>query len=116
MLAVSGIDNTIKIFSADGHARENAENGIDVHSSASRRAHSSSLSPRARARRHENADARGPDGLSSKKRLHDSYAIMSQNDVHRQGGLQEAYITVGLFPRITTHPLSFAEWIAWIDG
>jgi len=36
-------------------------------------------------------------GLSSCKRMHDSYKIVSQNDVERQGGLQEAYFTVSDF-------------------
>lgn len=33
-------------------------------------------------------------GLESRKRIHDSYHIMSQNDVDRRGGMSEAYITV----------------------
>lgn len=33
-------------------------------------------------------------GLSSAKRMHDSYRIMSQNDNDRRGGMNEALITV----------------------
>lgn len=47
------------------------------------------------------ANALGPNvdssigGLKSCKRMHDSYRIMNQNDVNRQGGLDDAFITVG---------------------
>jgi nuclear receptor interaction protein len=38
-------------------------------------------------------------GLRSCKRIKNSYQIMSQNDIERQGGLSDAYITVrpGIF-------------------
>lgn len=35
-------------------------------------------------------------GLRSCKRVKNSYQIMSQNDIERQGGLSDAYITVCL--------------------
>ena len=41
-----------------------------------------------------------PSGLSSRKRMHDSYRIMNKNDVERQGGNQDSYVTVRDF-----HPL-----------
>lgn len=33
-------------------------------------------------------------GLQSRRRIDDSYRIMSQNDVERRGGMSEAFITV----------------------
>ncbi|PKY04804.1 wd and tetratricopeptide repeat protein [Aspergillus campestris IBT 28561] len=80
-IAASGIDNTIKIFSPDRHAQENARRGINI------------LDP------NNPANALGPNvdssigGLKSCKRMHDSYRIMNQNDVNRQGGLDDAFIT-----------------------
>lgn len=82
MMAVSGIDNTIKLFSADRQAQTQARQGINIldpdHVS-------NMLGPRG-----------GHDlpGLKSRKSLHDSYRIISQNDVDRRGGMSEAYITV----------------------
>lgn len=80
-LAVSGIDNTIKIFSPDRHAQEQARRGRNI------------LDP-------DNpvnvlgSTVHNLGGLQSRKRLSDSYRIMSQNDVDRRGGMSEAYITV----------------------
>lgn len=42
----------------------------------------------------ENEDYVAPNGLSSRKRMHDHYKITQQNDVERAGGNQEAVITV----------------------
>ena len=80
-MAVSGIDNTIKIFSPDRHAQEQARKGINI------------LDP------DQPVNVLGSTrhnvgGLQSRKRLQDSYRIMSQNDVDRRGGMSEAYITV----------------------
>ena len=124
MLAVSGIDHTIKIFSPDARARENARmgsQGINAHDSSE----FSSLAWPSRLGRHriarrsesratpsstsepampasmtdddaddENDDYVAPNGLSSRKRMQDSYRIMNQNDVERKGGNQEAFLTV----------------------
>ena len=51
-------------------------------------------------------------GLASRKRMRDSYQIVSQNDVERQGGMRDAFITVRgpSFP-IRTSPMEFAVWI-----
>lgn len=43
-------------------------------------------------------------GLESRKRIHDSYRIMSQNDVDRRGGMSEAYITVRVLQEILSLP------------
>ncbi|RAL02352.1 WD repeat-containing protein [Aspergillus ibericus CBS 121593] len=88
-IAASGIDNTIKIFSPDRRAQEDARRGINI------------LDPDNPA----NKLGFGPTvsaigGLGSRKRLHDSYRIMSQNDVDRQGGMNEAYITRHMLARL----------------
>ena len=80
-LAVSGIDSTIKIFSPDRHAQENARRGIHI------------LDP------DNPANVLGSTfgnvgGLQTRRCIEDSYRIMSQNDVERQGGVSDAHITV----------------------
>ncbi|KAA8643564.1 WD repeat-containing protein [Aspergillus tanneri] len=70
-IAASGIDNTIKIFSPDRRAQEDARRGINI------------LDP------DNAANTLGPStsrigGLRSRRRMHDAYRIMSQNDVDRQ--------------------------------
>lgn len=125
MLAVSGIDHTIKIFSPDARAREAARlgRGIEAHDAsgfsslawpprlgrrrASRRSAASETngevtSEPAMARRDEDEELENdeyvaPAGLASRKRMHESYQIMQQNDVERQGGNQDAFITVSDF-------------------
>lgn len=54
------------------------------------------------------------EGLTSKKRMQQSYQIVSQNDANRQGGVRDAYITVGPFPALRTMPISFSDWLAWV--
>jgi nuclear receptor interaction protein len=86
-LAVSGIDNTIKVFSPDRHAQEQARRGRNI------------LDP-------DNpvnvlgSTVHNLGGLQSRKRLSDSYRIMSQNDVDRRGGMSEAYITRSMLARL----------------
>jgi len=136
MLAVSGIDHTVKIFSPDARAREAARigNGISAHDPSNfssiswprrlgrrvarrhtetQRAENAgdgtgvtsepalSASAEQEARQAERAFANeeddqyvAPSGLASRQRMHDAYRIMNQNDVERQGGNQDAYITV----------------------
>lgn len=83
-IAAAGIDSTIKVFSPDRKAQDDARRGINI------------LSP------DHPVNALGDDsniyGLSSCRRMHDSYRIMSQNDVDRQGGMSDAYVTVCLLP------------------
>lgn len=80
-MAVSGIDSTIKIFNPDRNAQEQAKQGINI------------LDPDNPANV-LGSTVHNLGGLSSRKRLHDSYRIISQNDVDRRGGMSEAYITV----------------------
>lgn len=121
MLAVSGIDHTIKIFSPDARAREAARlgRGIEAHDASgfSSIAWPPRYGGRRRAARHSSSSATSepavgrtsnendddeddeddyvaPSGLASRRRLHQSYQITQQNDVERLGGNQDAFITV----------------------
>ena len=122
MLAVSGIDHTIKIFSPDARARETARlgRGVNAHDSSefSSLAYPPRLGRRRVSRRRSNGTPMATsepavpastaeelddddddtyvasNGLASRKRMHDSYRIMNQNDVERQGGNQDAFLTV----------------------
>ncbi|KAL2849138.1 hypothetical protein BJY01DRAFT_211052 [Aspergillus pseudoustus] len=77
IIAASGIDDTIKIFSPDQRAQDDARRGINI------------LDP------NNPANTIGPSfgGLKSAKCMHDSYRIMSENDVQRQGGMSDAFVT-----------------------
>ncbi|KAL2863939.1 uncharacterized protein BJX67DRAFT_374255 [Aspergillus lucknowensis] len=77
MIAASGIDDTIKIFSPDQRAQEDARGGVNI------------LDPNNAA----NTLGSGYGGLKSAKCMHDSYRIMSENDVQRQGGMSDAFVT-----------------------
>jgi hypothetical protein len=52
-------------------------------------------------------------GLSSRRRMQDSYQIISQNDVERQGSMRDAFITV----RGPSLPLRAAtlQLCAWLE-
>ena len=116
MLAVSGIDHTIKIFSPDGRARQVARMGQEVQA-ADPAAFSSLAWPARAGRRRPRGESTAtsepavpadtgvsedpdevehvaPTGLRSRRRMHDAYRIMNQNDVDRQGGNQDAFLTV----------------------
>ncbi|EDN08255.1 conserved hypothetical protein [Histoplasma mississippiense (nom. inval.)] len=93
-LAVSGIDRTIKIFSPDTRAQHNARLGINI---ADPDAHANIVSG---SHVGGNQTGRHELGLKSRKRMQDSYQIMSQNDINRQGGMNEAFITRGMLARL----------------
>lgn len=144
LLAVSGIDHTIKIFSPDLQAQAAARHGINLGTSFAQSPGRSSLRtwPRLRQTRAPSDDIEAitvdnetlsPDtlspgavdenesdalghprngGLASRKRMHDSYRIVSQNDVERQGGLRDAYITVrGPLLPLRMLALDFGVWL-----
>ncbi|KAL1956851.1 hypothetical protein VTO42DRAFT_6699 [Malbranchea cinnamomea] len=93
-IAVSGIDRTIKIFSPDARAQHNARLGINI---ADPDAQANLVSGNhLGTNQGENRDL----GLRSRKRMQDSYQIMSQNDVNRQGGLNDALITRSMLLRV----------------
>lgn len=121
MLAVSGIDHTIKIFSPDARAQHDASLGINLGSSITGSSGYSSLSRHRRRRDREPEQEQCPEGtgLTSRKRMHQSYQICSQNDVDRMGGMRDAFITVragGPFERIARVEVGFAEWLSWFGG
>ena len=122
LLAVSGIDHTIKIFSPDSRAQEDAEKGTNISSAVHGSSGYSSLSGRRRPRRNSPAEEEPPhqEGLASRKRMQQSYQIISQNDVQRQGGMRDAYITVradGPFVRLRMQvvTMGFADWLRLYD-
>ncbi|TIA18761.1 WD40 repeat-like protein [Aureobasidium pullulans] len=122
MMAISGIDHTIKIFSPDARAREAARLGRGV--AAADTSSFSSISWMRRRRQNRAAGATsepavdaGADernaadddeyvasgGLSSRKRMHLEYQITSQNDVERQGGNQETFLTRSMLASLAQH-------------
>ncbi|GAB7345215.1 hypothetical protein MBLNU457_3591t1 [Dothideomycetes sp. NU457] len=123
MLAVSGIDHTIKIFSPDARAREAARLGRGIHAADSSDFSSIQWPLRLGGRRVPSARSRNPvsepavpapidehddeyvapNGLASRKRMHDEYQITSQNDISRQGGNQEAYITRSMLAQLAAN-------------
>ncbi|KAL8950097.1 MAG: hypothetical protein Q9222_003842 [Ikaeria aurantiellina] len=122
LLAVSGIDSTIKIFSPDSRAQEDARTGINVgYMSNGSTTHSSITGRRLRRSRlsandDNNNDENGATGgLASRKRMDQRDEIVRENDAQRQGGMREAFITVrpdGPFhQRFRVVELSFAEWL-----
>jgi nuclear receptor interaction protein len=108
MIACSGIDSTVKIFGPGGDSREReaAERGIDI-ANPGVSTHSSLRGSRWLSRRTQPRDndsdedeenAMSANGLSSRRRLHRSYEITSQNDVNqrmeRRWGADDTFITV----------------------
>ncbi|KMU86457.1 WD repeat containing protein [Coccidioides immitis H538.4] len=93
-LAVSGIDNTIKIFSPDARAQHDASVGINI-ADPDAQANIVAGNPAG-----GNRTERSALGLRSRKRMQDSYQITSQNDVNRQGGMNEAFITRSMLARL----------------
>ncbi|KAK5305049.1 hypothetical protein LTR99_004115 [Exophiala xenobiotica] len=105
MLAVSGIDSTVKIFGPGGDNRErhNAQRGIDVanpsvglHSSLrpGRRTSSRRMRP---GHDDESDDDEEEEygGLESRRAIHREYEITTQNDVERRRGAGDTIVTVG---------------------
>ncbi|KAG9816232.1 WD40 repeat-like protein, partial [Aureobasidium melanogenum] len=122
MLAVSGIDHTIKVFSPDSRAREAARLGRGVEAVDSSTFSSISWMRRRRQNRQagttsepavdagaeernaaDDEDYVAPGGLASRKRMHLEYQITSQNDVERQGGNQETFITRSMLASLAQH-------------
>jgi nuclear receptor interaction protein len=102
MIAVSGIDSTVKIFGSGGREREDAEKGVDIANPGGGR--HSSLRLGGRWRRHDATEDDEPEvegaissnDLSSRKAMHKSYEIMSQNELDRTSGVGDAFITVSV--------------------
>jgi nuclear receptor interaction protein len=89
LIAVSGIDYTVKLFSPDSELQRE-------------------FGERAGA---ENMVGEGDNeysGKASRRRLHNAQRIMNQNAVTSETGINNAVITVSL----SGIAISFAEWIA----
>lgn len=69
-----------------------------------------------RRRRNLDEESRTEEGLSSRKRMQQSYQITSKNDVQRNRGIQDTFITVGPFPAMRTVEIGFTEWLALFGG
>lgn len=162
LLAVSGIDHTIKCFSPDNRSQREARLGINLGVTSNQSTGFSRLSPSSRSRlalsratagrqpvrdandsdstmqlsptgfdapdeaerddndvidELEGIRATGNGGLASRKRMHDSYQITTQNDLERQGGMRDAHITVRgpplLWQRVA---ISFDDCFTLMDG
>ncbi|KAL8700973.1 MAG: hypothetical protein Q9224_000714 [Gallowayella concinna] len=119
VLAVSGIDSTIKIFSPDNRAQEDAQAGVNIgYSNNGYTVHSSLYTGRRRRTRREPSETGdgATEGLASRKRMDQREEIVRENDVQRQGGMREAFITVrpdGPFRRLRVVEVGFAEWLSW---
>jgi nuclear receptor interaction protein len=89
LLAVSGIDYTIKLFSPDRAAQ-----------------HAFGLSATEQNTGHSNSAIYS--GKASRRKLHEQHRITSQNEVMSENGLPGTVFTVSL---------SFGEWAGlWRDG
>lgn len=114
MMAVSGIDHSIKIFSSDANDQWKARKGIGVHPADSGRFSSLAFGTRRRTPRPSAAtdaprdptasddddDEVAEDGLKSRKALHNLYKITSKNDMDRKGGREDAFITRALLAQL----------------
>ncbi|KAF1948333.1 WD40 repeat-like protein [Byssothecium circinans] len=116
LMAVSGIDHTIKVFSPDANDQRNARKGIGVHS-ADPGFSSIHLIRRRRRQREQTAEptpstgdpALSDDednevegnGLRSRRAMHRAYEITSENDMNRKGGDEEAFITRALLAQLS---------------
>jgi DDB1- and CUL4-associated factor 6 len=121
MLAVSGFDSTVKIFSADARARRDAALGVGAKTAGdsrfssvglrSNRPRQSSQTPdqRSSGRKESFTDEKdedddydsddeqvADDGLESRKRMAREYHITSENDMNRRTGMHSTYISRGV--------------------
>jgi nuclear receptor interaction protein len=111
MVAVSGFDSTVKIFSADARARQDAVLGVGAKAAGDSRFSSVGLrsnrprqSPQTPAQRPSDEDDDydsddekvAEDGLESRKRMAREYHITSENDMNRRTGMHSSYISQGV--------------------
>ena len=92
LIATSGIDNTIKIFSPDARLQEEARNGTNIANPGGVPPSSLRLSRRMAPP----SGAPQASGLTTRRRADKMYEIISNNDTNRQGGVGDAYLTVSL--------------------
>ena len=56
-------------------------------------------------------------GLASRRRMHDIYQIVAQNDMERHSGQRDAFITVRGLPLVIQGvQMDFAAWITMMDA
>ncbi|KAL9620563.1 MAG: hypothetical protein Q9160_004924 [Pyrenula sp. 1 TL-2023] len=101
MIACSGIDSTIKIFSPDQQMQEDARNGVNLLNPGG--AGTSSL--RFAGRRMRQEPTSESSGLESKKCMDKYYQIVAENDTARQGGLGDAVLTRTMLSRLAMHAI-----------
>lgn len=90
LLAVSGIDNTIKIFSPDHQLQEQARHGVGI---------------------------MNEKRLSSCQRFRDRDTILAENEVGRQSGMRDAIITVSLIRNLRSRiSMNFEEWMVLLGS
>lgn len=98
LLAVSGIDSSIKIFSPDARAQRDARRG-DVGAGA--RARGGRGRGRGLIPIDEDDDVYvAPGGLATRKRMAHHAQILAHNNEERQGGNRDAYITQSMLAQI----------------
>ncbi|KAJ4374266.1 hypothetical protein N0V83_003007 [Neocucurbitaria cava] len=116
-MAVSGIDDTIKIFSPDTLLQCNARKGIGVQSSDPNSFSSLNWSRRRRNQAQSAQSESEPsdetlsdsdkevaaNGLRSRKRMHQAYQITSKNDMDRKGGREDYFISQAVFAQLARH-------------
>jgi nuclear receptor interaction protein len=113
-MAVSGIDNTIKIFSPDNRAQHDAAAGINISRFSNDSSGYSSGQHQRNGRHGARREEQEVHGLASRKRMQDQYTITSRNDAERQGGMRDAFITVrpdGNVARLRTVQIPFTVWL-----
>ncbi|KAH7078384.1 hypothetical protein FB567DRAFT_533781 [Paraphoma chrysanthemicola] len=114
MMAVSGIDHTIKIFSPDARDQRNARKGIGVQPAdpgnfsslqwgRRRRARTDSEEQRPAEALSDSDEEVALNGLRSRKRMHESYQITSKNDMDRKGGREDYFISQAVFAQLARH-------------
>lgn len=103
MIAASGIDSTIKIFSPDERLQEEARHGINIaRPSDATSTHSSlryGLPRRRQAQPIDPLPDGSPTGLTSKKRMAQCYEITSKNDIDRRDRIGEPDIARAMLAR-----------------
>ncbi|KAL9105919.1 MAG: hypothetical protein Q9227_008979 [Pyrenula ochraceoflavens] len=91
MIACSGIDNTIKVFSPDERLQTDARDGVNLLNPNGPGTSSLRLTGR-RPRSQPSPPASG--GLESRKRMDKYQEIVAENNTARQGGVGDAVLTV----------------------
>ncbi|KKY18394.1 putative wd repeat-containing protein [Phaeomoniella chlamydospora] len=98
MIAASGIDNTVKIFSPDARMQDEARKGNNIANPGG--IPESSLGLGNRRTSATSPESTTTAGLTSRRRVDQMYQIISSNDVSRQGGVGDAYLTRSMLARI----------------